>query len=73
MSSDDYSVEAKRIIAKAIENAIKHITSESAEIIEDEDKKKMADYWPLGSQMDEQTGAIAIETFIKARVINYCL
>ena len=62
----DYSIQAKRIIATAIENAIKHVTSkvEDEVVIEDEDNK-MADYWPLGSQANEQTGLLAIETFIK--------
>ena len=70
MSLDDYSEEARRIIAKAIENAIKHITSGlQGELDEDGDNKKMAEYWPLGSQADEQTGLLAIETFLKARVM----
>lgn len=64
----DYSIQAKRIIATAIENAIKHVTGELEDevVIEDD---KMADYWPLGSQANEQTGLLAIETFIKVRFI----
>ena len=64
----DYSIQAKQIIATAIENAIKHITDkvEDEVVIEDEGDK-MADYWPLGSQANEQTGLLAIETFVKVR------
>lgn len=71
MSVDDYSAEAKRVIAKAIENAVKHITSGlQAEVAgKDGDNKEMAEYWPLGSQADEETGLLAIEAFIKARVM----
>ena len=72
MSEADYSVEAKTIIAKAIENAIKHVavTIEAEAVGEDVDNKT-PEYWPLGSQADEQTGLLAIETFIKVRVIIY--
>jgi len=66
----DYSEQAKLIIATAIENAIKHITGKPEVIHED---TKIGEYWPLGSQADEQTGLSAIETFIKARDMHYLL
>ena len=78
MSAADYSVEAKTIIAKAIENAIKHVafTIEAEGVCEDEDKKT-PEYWPLGSQADEQTCLLAIETFIKVTIYSmislYCV
>lgn len=68
MSVDDYWAEAKRIIAKAIENAVKHVAAGLEELEADDDNIKVADYWPLGNQADEHTGLSAIETFIKARV-----
>ena len=71
MSVDDYSVEAKRVIAIAIENAIKHITSASdldQQPAGEDDEDKMAKYWPIGSQACEQSGLLAIETFIKVLV-----
>lgn len=68
MAVSDYSEEAKRIIAIAIESAIKHINElELAVDVEIEVNKKIAEYWPLGSEVNEQTGCLAIETFIKAR------
>lgn len=78
MSVDDYWVEAKRIIAKAIENAVKHVAAgleESEAVDKDDDSINIADYWPLGSQADEQTGLSAIETFIKVlrNVLLLCL
>ena len=68
MSVDDYWAEAKRIIAKSIENAVKHVAAGLEEVEADDDNIKVADYWPLGNQADEHTGLSAIETFIKARV-----
>lgn len=65
MSVDDYWAEAKRIIAKAIENAVKHVAAGLEEVEADDDNIKVADYWPLGNQADEHTGLSAIETFIK--------
>jgi len=63
-SSHDFLVaEAKRIIAIAIENAIKHLSTELAE--EDCDKIAVADYWPFGNDVNEQTGGLAIEAFVK--------
>ena len=77
MSVNDYWVEAKRIIAKAIEDAVKHIAAglEEAEAVDkDSDSIKVADYWPLGNQADEQTGLTAIETFIKVLCnVLFCL
>jgi len=58
-SSHEYLAEARRIIAVAIENAIKHFSSELA--VED----KVADYWPLGEELNEQTAVVAIEAFVK--------
>ena len=52
------AAEAKKIIAIAIENAIKHLSGE-------EDKIAVADYWPLGEDVNEQTGGLAIEAFVK--------
>ena len=70
MSVGDYSVEAKRIIATAIENAIKHVTGKvEGEVVVEDESNKIADYWPLGSEANEQTGLLAIETFIKVRFI----
>ena len=72
MSVGDYSAEAKHIIAKAIENAIKHFTVKlEGEVVGEDESNKMADYWPLGSQANEQTGLLAIEAFIKVPYAIY--
>jgi len=67
-SHDLLAAEAKRVIAIAIENAIKHLSTELAE--EYCDKITVADYWPLGEDVNEQTGGLAIEAFVKVIVHN---